>query len=137
MSEELEILLMILMGCGGVLLVTLFQMQGINDSNPNLNWRQVVRLYFSRTWANTFASVMLVVLYSCTHEEWITFVANYAGIPMHKLVSAIIKLVMIMSFMVGGACQYGIYKVVFRRIDLAMKKFNPKKEDATAMEVKP
>jgi len=127
MSEFVEILLMILCGISGMAIVSFFQIQGINDSNPNITFKQAIRMYFSKTAANTIASFLFVVLYSCTHEEWITFF-NSDGVPSNKLIKSIISLVMIMSFLLGGAFQYGIYKVIFRKIDLAMKRFNPKSE---------
>ena len=125
MSETLEIICMILIGWAGVAIVAAFQMQSINDSNPNVNIKQVIKMYFSKTFFNTIASMLVVVFYSLTHEEWIMLFSNNNTIPYDALIKAIIPFVMIVSFFVGGAFQYGIYKVIFRKIDLAMKRFDP------------
>lgn len=125
MSEVIEIPLMILIGWVGIAIVSLFQIQGINDSNPNIDIKCASKMWLSHTLANTIASMLIVMVYSFTHEEWITLISSGA-IPAPKLIQSIIGFVMIVSFFVGGACQYGIYKIWFRKIDLAMKRFTPK-----------
>jgi hypothetical protein len=136
MNEFLEVLG--IFGCGvlGTSFIMFLKMQEICNANDLLNFRQVMMLYFKKCWATYAASLIMIVLYAVTHEDWIKIFTKKPD--AHSVVTEYIGFVMIIGAAVGAAVQLGVQYIVLRRLDRILKTwgvdkngklYNPNKEE--------
>lgn len=96
-------------GLGGILLMILVKVNDLNHlpENDLLTWRQVISKFFRKEWASYFASITLVVISACSHDEWLIW---FTSGKLSELTSGIplgVKLAMTLWGMIG---HYLLYK---------------------------
>lgn len=120
MNELWQVIQIILIGIAAILLVIMLKVNDITSTNPNLNFWQVTKLFFSKAQASYFASLIAIIIYAATHEQWVVLVTN-PGSDKHGFVEKAVGLVKVMAFFVGGGMQWGMYKFFLKKVDGIMK----------------
>ena len=118
-NEFWEIFRIIGGGLLGVSLAVFLKLQDITNANDNLNFWQTLSLFWRKCWASYFASIITVITYAVTHENWITLFTGDTN--SHSIVSKIIGFVVLVGFLVGFLAQYGAYKYLLPKIDGILK----------------
>lgn len=95
------------------------QIQGVNELNPNLNFKAAFRLFMSKAPGSFITSILGIMLYAILRKEIASVFISGKATP--SLVDKILGMQMLMAFFVAGGMQWGIYKFFFKKIDRIMK----------------
>lgn len=106
-------------GLLAIAFIASIQIQGVNDLNPNLNYKTAFQLFISKAAWSFITSIFGIALYSILRKE----IANVfiTGNVTPSLVDKILGMQMFMGFLVAAGMQWGIYKFFFKKIDRIMK----------------
>ena len=118
MQELFDVLKIMGIGVLAIAAVILVKIQDITNENPNLDFKQVGRLFMKKATASYLASITILLVYALTHDEW---AVAFTGPESNGLVHRILGLQMVMAFFVAGGMQWGIYKFFLKKVDNIMK----------------
>ena len=110
-----ETLPLILFGLSGILFMVFTKINDLNHKPENdaLTFKQTMKKFFRKEWASYGASVTLVFIASCTHDEWMVW---FTTGKLSKIVEVPlgVKLAMVAFGMVG---HYLLYKFWLGKLD--------------------
>lgn len=107
---------LILFGLSGILIMVLVKINDLNHKpeTDGKSFSQVMSLFFKKEWASYCASLVIVLLTSFSHDEWLKWFEDGGKLASVAYVPIGVKLGMAGFGMLG---HYFLYKFVLGKLD--------------------
>lgn len=111
-----ETLPLIVFGLAGIMVMILVKINDINHrpETDNLNYGDVLKIFFKKEWASYAVSILLVLITAYTHDEWIIWFTSGKLSSVVGDVPIGVKLAMVLWGMIG---HYLLYKYVLGKLE--------------------